>query len=232
MAMVAAGLAAGLAASVWAGRLEPVKDLEKALRMAKEQNKLLFIQYGREKCGNCQALKGMIKEGSVRLRDSKFVYADVDCDDDATSKVFAKHFKVEGRTLPFVVIAGPDSKQLAARTGYGEAQAFEDMIRDAEKKLPKADKVGVGAKTAKPAQPAKIKRDDSRPARTWTSKTGAEVEAALVEESGEFLVLKKADGTSLKIRPANLSDADQAYVKELRDGGPVPVETEAKTDDE
>jgi thioredoxin-related protein len=229
--MVAAGLIGVLASAAQAGRVEPVKNLEKALKTAKAENKLLFVQYGREACGNCQALKGMIREGTVRLRDSQFVYADVNCDDQATSQVFFKQFKVDGRTLPFVVIADPSGKQLAARTGYGEAQEFEDLIRAAEKKMPKPEKAGVSVKAAKPAGAAKIKRDESRAARTWKAKAGAEVEASLIEESGEFLVLKKSDGSTLKIRPANLSDDDQAYVKQVREGGAGEAAVAAKDEE-
>lgn len=95
---------------------------------------LLFVQYGREACGNCQALKKMIAGRDVRLAESKFVYADVNCDDPATSRAFKSQFKVEGNTLPFVVIADAEGKQLAARTGYGSAKEWEELIKEAQKR--------------------------------------------------------------------------------------------------
>ena len=114
-----------------------ITDVNEALSKAQTENKMVFMQYGREACGNCQALKAMIKGGKVHLSPSKFVYADVNCDDPATSKAFSSKFKVSGSTLPFVIIAAPDGRQLAARTGYGSAVEFEKLIKDAEKALKK-----------------------------------------------------------------------------------------------
>ena len=114
-----------------------ITDVNEALSKAQSENKMVFLQYGREACGNCQALKAMIKAGKVHLSPSKFIYADVNCDDSATSKAFSSKFKVSGSTLPFVVIAAPDGRQLAARTGYGTVPEFEKLIKDAEKALKK-----------------------------------------------------------------------------------------------
>lgn len=112
---------------------EKVTDINEALAKAKSENKMVFLQYGREACGNCQALKAMIKAGKVHLSTSKFVYADVNCDDPATSAAFREKFKVSGSTLPFVVVAGADGTQLAARSGYGTDAQFNKLIQDAGK---------------------------------------------------------------------------------------------------
>ena len=114
-----------------------VTDVTEALAKAKSENKLLFLQYGRDACSNCQALRAMVKSGKVRLSSQKFVYADVNCDDDATSKAFAEKFKVSGNILPFVIVAAPDGTQLASRTGYGSEADFNKLIKDAEKALKK-----------------------------------------------------------------------------------------------
>ena len=112
-----------------------ITDINEALTKAQTEKKMLFLQYGREACGNCQALKAMIKGGRVQVSPSKFVVADVNCDDPATSKAFAEKFKVSGSTLPFVVIAAPDGRQLAARAGYGSDAEFNKLIKDAQKAL-------------------------------------------------------------------------------------------------
>lgn len=116
-----------------AGGPDKITDINAALEKAKAENKMVFMQYGREACGNCQALKKMISSKSLRLSESKFVYADVNCDDSATSQIFKSKFKVSGNTLPFVVVVAPDGTQLAARTGYGTEKEYEDIIRDAQK---------------------------------------------------------------------------------------------------
>jgi thioredoxin-related protein len=117
---------------------DKLTDINAGLAQAKTENKLVFIQYGREKCGNCQALKGYIKSRSVRLSESKYVYVDANCDDSATSGVFRSKFKVEGSTLPFVVVASADGTQLAARTGYGTPDEYEDLLKEAQKAVKKS----------------------------------------------------------------------------------------------
>ena len=130
-----------LTSVAFAGGPDKITDVKAALEKAQAENKMLFMQYGREACGNCQALKGYIKKNDVRLSESKFVYADMNCDDSATSQAFKSKFKVEGNMLPFVVVAAPDGTQLAARSGYGTVRDYEDMIRDAQKAMKK----GAGA---------------------------------------------------------------------------------------
>jgi thioredoxin-related protein len=129
-----------VATATFAGAPDAVTNVNTALEKAKAENKMLFLQYGREACGNCQTLKSYIKGNDVRLSESKFIYADVNCDDPATSQAFKSKFKVEGSTLPFVVVAGPDGTQLAARSGYGTARDYEDLIRDAQKAMKKGKK--------------------------------------------------------------------------------------------
>ncbi len=107
-------------------------SLKAALDKAKSENKLLFVQMGREECGNCQALKGYIQKRSLRLPESQFVWADIPCDDAPTNKLFRETFKVEGRTLPFVVIASPDGTQLASHSGYGTVEEYESLLKEAK----------------------------------------------------------------------------------------------------
>jgi thioredoxin-related protein len=119
-------------ATVFAAR-PVVTDINAALEQAKAEHKMLFLQFGREACENCQALKAMINAKKVSLPESKFVYADVNCDDKATKKVFASKFSVSGNTLPFVVVASPDGKQLAGHGGYLSEADFNKMIQSASK---------------------------------------------------------------------------------------------------
>lgn len=122
--------------SVVAGGPEKITDINLALTKAKAENKVLFLQMGRESCENCQALRAMVSKKEVQLPAAKFVYADVNCDDPATMKVFRKKFRVVGSTLPFVVVTAPDGSQIGARSGPGAAADFEKLIHDAAKKLP------------------------------------------------------------------------------------------------
>ncbi|WP_395738677.1 hypothetical protein [Prosthecobacter sp.] len=146
MKTLLASLAILFATAALAGGPPKVTDLKSALETAQGQDKMLFVQYGREACSNCQALKGMISKGDVRLSPSKFVYADVNCDDPKTSALFSKQFKVKGTTLPFVVVTAPDGTQLAARTGYGSADEYAALLRDAQKASKKLTDSKAGKK--------------------------------------------------------------------------------------
>ena len=109
----------------------PVTDLDKALKDAKAGNKMLFIQYGREACGNCQHLKKLISSGKVTLNSEEFIYADLDCDNPKIGKKFYGMFNVSGSTLPFVVIADSSGKQLASMSGYADENAYMGLIKQA-----------------------------------------------------------------------------------------------------
>ncbi len=132
LASVAALFLASLSAT--AAGPEKLTDISAAMTKAKAEHKLLFLQMGREDCENCQALRAMINKKQVQLPASQFVYADVNCDDAATMKAFRRNFKVIGSTLPFVVVASPEGKQLAAKSGAGTTADFTALIDKARQK--------------------------------------------------------------------------------------------------
>ena len=164
-------------------------------------------------------------QGQVSLPAGKWVYADVNCDDSATAQEFRKHFKVEGNMLPFVVIADSEGKQLAARSGYGEAQDFDDLIHEAKKKLPKETSAPKSLTALKAASngtgvgDVPIPADENREVRTWTALSGQAVRAALVQESKGQIVLKQEDGQKITATLQALSPADQNYVLGLKRAG-------------
>lgn len=220
--LVLLGLFVGLTLPVVATKksaTDASPTLKEVLEDAKKDGKLAFILLGRGTCGNCQALREYIAKGTVRLPRDRFVYADLNLDDPATMQAFAKAFKVDGNTLPFVVIAGSNGRQLASRTGFGSPAQYTTFIHDAEKLAPKTDKVAV-AKNGLPKKtvaPDVVPHDDNREIRTWTSAmSGETVKAALVEETAGAVVLKKEDGVKVVIAPARLILDDQAYIDKIR----------------
>lgn len=195
-------------------------NLVAALTKAGTEKKFLFVQYGREACGNCQALKSMIRKKDVKLSQVDFVYADVNCDDPATSQAFRSRFKVEGSTLPFVVIADPTGKQLASHTGWGSASEFTDFIKNTKRAYDKEQKA-LPAPPMMPVAPPKPKTfgialNETRETRSWTATSGDKVMAAVVEERAGVLILKKEDGTKIKLSRTLLSKEDQDYLDQLR----------------
>ena len=111
-------------------------ELAPAIEAASKSDKLIFIKYGREACGNCQSLKGLINDRKVKLFDSEFVLVDLDCDQPEISRAFNKKYRAtigDARTLPFVVIAKPDGTPVAGIGGYKDAAAYNKFIMDAKK---------------------------------------------------------------------------------------------------
>lgn len=108
------------------------ESLEEGLALAARSHKLLFVKFGRSSCGHCMALEELMKKGEVRPDPSNFIIADIDCDDPIESRLFSQKFKVQGRTLPFVVIADSKGKQLVARSGGGRAKDFNEMMEAAK----------------------------------------------------------------------------------------------------
>lgn len=55
--------------------------------------------------------------------------------------------------------------------------------------------------------------------RTWTSASGATIEAAFVSQQADVVILQKPDGEKLRIRLNQLSPADQRFLGERRTAG-------------
>lgn len=118
----------------YTGNLSEITDLNLALEMAKRENKMLFIQYGRPQCGNCQHLKGLIRANKVKLSDKEFIYVDLNCDIQKSNTAFKIRYTVDGTTLPFVVIADSEGEQLVERSGYGSVADYNNLIKRAKVK--------------------------------------------------------------------------------------------------
>ena len=56
----------------------------------------------------------------------------------------------------------------------------------------------------------------AREIRTWTSASGATIEAAYLEQQFDLVILQTTDGEKIKIRADRLSADDQRYLAELR----------------
>ena len=112
---------------------DPITDLPTALAKAKAENKLLFVVFERMGGPASRWLDKYIMTSALYLPESQFVYADLNCDDRAVAKPFFAKFKVEGRFLPFVVVADSDGNQIASRTGRGTLAEYQNMLLEAKK---------------------------------------------------------------------------------------------------
>jgi thioredoxin-like negative regulator of GroEL len=130
-------LAVALSPVTFAAGPATMTDLKAAMGKAKAEQKMLFVQFGRDTCETCRQLRGYIQNRNLHLPEGTYVYADVDIDDPAMVRAFiAAKFHVEGEMLPFVVVAGPDGKQLASRSGPGTVKEYEKLLKEVQTKAP------------------------------------------------------------------------------------------------
>ena len=62
--------------------------------------------------------------------------------------------------------------------------------------------------------------------RTWTSASGAQMEAEFVQMQGDHAVLRAADGREFKIQLSGLSEPDQAFIQDAQAPAEPPPEEE------
>lgn len=75
---------------------------------------------------------------------------------------------------------------------------------------------------AAPGPTLRIPPSPNRPVRTWTSRTGATVNAALLQADSQAAVLQTPAGRRVRIEYGQLSDADQQHLRELSGMMPPP----------
>lgn len=107
------------------------KSVDQAVALARKENKLVFIQVGRKNCGNCRALKAEIQADRYHLPSADFVHVELDCDSPVVMRDFTQRFKVQGSTLPFVVISDGKGKALANSSGFVSKEKFDELVKTA-----------------------------------------------------------------------------------------------------
>lgn len=108
------------------GTLDWHTSLAEALRTARQQEKLVFIEFGREQCGNCRALvQGVVPHLSVAaiLRE-RFVALASDCDDPEEAVGELTLAMADAMTLPFAIFTDAEGKFLAGTEGAQSASGF------------------------------------------------------------------------------------------------------------
>jgi protein disulfide-isomerase len=227
-------------------------DFAKAAQSAKASNRYLLLDFtGSDWCGWCMKLDAEVfsKKPFKEYAEANLVCVEVDFPREKKlrkelreqNEKLAKEYGVRG--YPTIVLLDPDGKKVGT-TGYeegGPAKYVENLkgIIDPHRKsngVPAptalaADKgrSAAGGRLALPstpiapvARPAPLARNENREVRTWTSVSGATIQASLVEEVGPLLVLKKEDGSRVKILLQQLGEADRDYVARLKEPAKNP----------
>jgi thioredoxin-like negative regulator of GroEL len=105
------------------GALDWTTDLDVALQHARSQRRLVFVEYGREQCGQCRALvQSVIPRPEIaELLNGHFVPLAIDCD-DAPDEVEELALKLEDATmLPFVLIVDAQGQFVDGHSGAVDA---------------------------------------------------------------------------------------------------------------
>jgi hypothetical protein len=101
-----------------------------ALAQARAEHKKLFIECGRELCGNCRALvQGVVPHPEIApLLQRHFVALASDCDDPEDEVLALANQLEDASMLPFVLFADEDGRFLAGTSGAVNPLAFKQSL--------------------------------------------------------------------------------------------------------
>ena len=213
-------------------------DFEEASATAKASNKYMLLDFsGSDWCGWCVKLDNEVfsKKAFKDYAKENLVCVLVDF---PRRKQLKKALKEQNaklqqkygvRGFPTVIVLSPTG-DLVGKTGYkaGGPDAYVSHLKGmidphreknkiAAPTSAKKPRLGAGGSAfARPSRPSGLPRDETREVRSWTSTTGAKVEAAIVEEKGTYVVFKSAEGKTFQIARNRLSKDDQSYIEELK----------------
>lgn len=112
------------------GTLDWHERLDEALTSARRQGKRVFIEFGRELCGNCRALvQGVVPHPEVApLLRAGFVAVASDCDDPEDAVAALTEHMPDAMSLPFVIFTDADGRFLAGGEGAQSARSFKTLL--------------------------------------------------------------------------------------------------------
>jgi thioredoxin-related protein len=114
-------------------------DLGEALRSAARENKLLFVEYGREQCSQCRTLveKTLKKPALSELLAKHYVALAADCD-AGDEDVDELAMKLEGaEMLPFVLVCDSRGQFLDGLSGRISPESLQRLLERLSERAPK-----------------------------------------------------------------------------------------------
>ena len=115
------------------GTLDWHVSWKNALAAARAADKLVFVEFGREACGQCRSLvQSVVPRPDVApLLQQSFVALASDCD-DAEDEVLALADQLEdAQMLPFVLVADANGKFLGGSSGALGPAALRQLLETA-----------------------------------------------------------------------------------------------------
>lgn len=126
-----------------------------------------------------------------------------------------------GRYIPITIITDPAVEEVLAIIPFARSPEYDQLLNRADRDVSRRWAERTASKPINPAAAPAPAAAPSAPVapreiRTWTSTSGAEVEARFVRQEGEWVFLEKADLTPLRIRVGDLSPADREWLAAQR----------------
>ncbi|NLB68248.1 MAG: hypothetical protein GX804_00965 [Lentisphaerae bacterium] len=196
--------------------------LEQAKADAESRGRPISIIYTQEKT-SCGLTAGASLNAADKLsKRTVVVYAECNAEWEKLPPDVKQALRAPelGRYVPKTVIMDAALTNVIAYVPYARGAEQEKLIKEAIRKIPKATPKSGLARLPPPRPSAplfSIPPADDREVRTWQSRAGATVEAALVHERSGRVVLKMQDGNMTDILVVNLTKENRDYLQKIRD---------------
>lgn len=108
-----------------------VYNIEEAEGIAKEENKLIFIDFNADNCGWCRKLEEITyrEENVIKLVNENFVPVYFDLDIEANKEIYVqKYHKYVQGYLPTILILDKEGKPLYRITGYKTDEQLIELL--------------------------------------------------------------------------------------------------------
>ena len=218
-------------------------DFEKASANAKASNRYMLLDFsGSDWCGWCVRLEEEVfseKEFEKYAKENLIcVLLDFPRGRPLKKKLAKQNEELKNkyniRGFPSVLILSPSGEKIF-KTGYkkgGPEKYVEQLdtiisMHRTKNNIPAPTAIKKNNSSSinsikltsptirKPTRPKKLVASNSRELRMWKARNGASIKASIIEEKGTLVILKKEDGSIVKIPKRNLSTEDQTHIKEL-----------------
>jgi protein disulfide-isomerase len=185
-------------------------DYEKAVEVAKEENKLLLLNFsGSDWCHWCMKLDEEVfsEKEFEKFAENTLVCVLLDSprgirrSSKRSADIASMKSRFQVRGFPTIILVDADEEEIG-RLGYkpGGAEPYVERLREM-----------MGPHMDLEAAENEIAAETSK-YRTWTSKSGSTISAELVENSGGWIKLRKEDGAMLRIEVESLSKSDREFI--------------------
>jgi thiol:disulfide interchange protein len=105
-------------------------EFEAAIARARAENKLVFIEMGREQCGQCRALvqNVLTREDLRELVEERYVMLASDCDEPEDEVLDLAHKLEDAMMLPFVLIVDAQGQFIEGSSGAQDAGTLKRTL--------------------------------------------------------------------------------------------------------